>query len=189
MPSTSGSASSGPRAPSGPSRSSCSPSAASRRCARSRRPARPGGPFPTEGVSCSSRRRRREARRGRPRPRLLRRDGRQPRACPACRSRRSGGHRQVGHLPPARWDSARGRRRQRPRSGRKRDRCQSELLGHAARVRVLGLLREAAGLHAFVWPHTSQPGAGDAGASSSIAPAEGDLGMDWELEGDEFSEE
>ena len=58
---------------------------------------------------------------------------------------------------------------------------------------VLGPLREAAGLaRVFSRPHTSQPRSRrrrHRAVARSIAPAEGDLGMDWELEGDEFSEE
>jgi aspartate-semialdehyde dehydrogenase len=53
-------------------------------------------------------------------------------------------------------------------------------------------LHEAAGLvRVRLATYQSASGAGDAGIERlrSIGPAEGDLGMDWELEGDEFSEE
>jgi aspartate-semialdehyde dehydrogenase len=53
-------------------------------------------------------------------------------------------------------------------------------------------LHEAAGLvRVRLATYQSASGAGDAGIDRlrSIGPAEGDLGMDWELEGDEFSEE
>jgi aspartate-semialdehyde dehydrogenase len=57
---------------------------------------------------------------------------------------------------------------------------------------VLEPLREAAGLaRVRLATYQSASGAGDAGIERlrSIAPAEGDLGMDWELDGEEFSEE
>ena len=57
---------------------------------------------------------------------------------------------------------------------------------------VLEPLREAAGLaRVRLATYQSASGAGDAGIDRlrSIAPAEGDLGMDWELDGEEFSEE
>ena len=79
----------------------------SRRCARSRRPARPCGPFPTEGVSCSSRRRRR---------RLSPRATSTSPSSPSGRTPAASLSRMLfaaerwidksGHLPPARWDSA-----------------------------------------------------------------------------------
>jgi aspartate-semialdehyde dehydrogenase len=53
-------------------------------------------------------------------------------------------------------------------------------------------LHEAAGLaRVRLATYQSASGAGDAGIERlrSIGPAEGDLGMDWELDGDEFSEE
>jgi aspartate-semialdehyde dehydrogenase len=53
-------------------------------------------------------------------------------------------------------------------------------------------LHEAAGLACVrLATYQSASGAGDAGIERlrSISPAEGDLGMDWELAGDEFSEE
>jgi aspartate-semialdehyde dehydrogenase len=53
-------------------------------------------------------------------------------------------------------------------------------------------LRQAAGLaRVRLATYQSASGAGDAGIERlrSIGPAEGDLGMDWELEGEEFSEE
>jgi aspartate-semialdehyde dehydrogenase len=53
-------------------------------------------------------------------------------------------------------------------------------------------LHEAAGLaRVRLATYQSASGAGDAGIERlrSIAPAEGDLGMDWELDGEEFSEE
>ena len=57
---------------------------------------------------------------------------------------------------------------------------------------VLDPLREAAGLaRVRLATYQSASGAGDAGIERlrSLGPAEGNLGMDWELEGDEFSEE
>jgi aspartate-semialdehyde dehydrogenase len=57
---------------------------------------------------------------------------------------------------------------------------------------VLEPLREAAGLaRVRLATYQSASGAGDAGIERlrSLGSAEGDLGMDWELEGDEFSEE
>jgi aspartate-semialdehyde dehydrogenase len=57
---------------------------------------------------------------------------------------------------------------------------------------VLHPLREAAGLaRVRLATYQSASGAGDAGIERlrAIAPAEGNLGMDWELEGEEFSEE
>ena len=57
---------------------------------------------------------------------------------------------------------------------------------------VLQPLREAAGLaRVRLATYQSASGAGDAGIEKlrSIGPAEGNLGMDWELEGEEFSEE
>ena len=57
---------------------------------------------------------------------------------------------------------------------------------------VLQPLREAAGLaRVRLATYQSASGAGDAGIEKlrSIGPAEGDLGMDWELDGEEFSEE
>jgi aspartate-semialdehyde dehydrogenase len=57
---------------------------------------------------------------------------------------------------------------------------------------VLDPLREAAGLaRVRLATYQSASGAGDAGIERlrSIAPAEGNLGMDWELDGEEFSEE
>lgn len=53
-------------------------------------------------------------------------------------------------------------------------------------------LREAAGLvRVRLATYQSASGAGDAGIERlrGLAPAEGDLSMDWELEGEEFSEE
>jgi aspartate-semialdehyde dehydrogenase len=53
-------------------------------------------------------------------------------------------------------------------------------------------LHDAAGLaRVRLATYQSASGAGDAGIERlrSIGPAEGDLGMDWELDGDEFSEE
>jgi aspartate-semialdehyde dehydrogenase len=53
-------------------------------------------------------------------------------------------------------------------------------------------LHEAAGLaRVRLATYQSASGAGDAGIERlrSIGPAEGDLGMDWELDGEEFSEE
>jgi aspartate-semialdehyde dehydrogenase len=53
-------------------------------------------------------------------------------------------------------------------------------------------LHDAAGLaRVRLATYQSASGAGDAGIEKlrSVAPAEGDLGMDWELDGDEFSEE
>ena len=53
-------------------------------------------------------------------------------------------------------------------------------------------LEDAAGLaRARVATYQSMSGAGDAGIERlrRLAPAEGDLAMDWDLEGDEFSEE
>jgi aspartate-semialdehyde dehydrogenase len=53
-------------------------------------------------------------------------------------------------------------------------------------------LHEAAGLaRVRLATYQSASGAGDAGIERlrNIGPAEGDLGMDWELDGDEFSEE
>ncbi len=53
-------------------------------------------------------------------------------------------------------------------------------------------LRQAAGLaRVRLATYQSASGAGDAGIERlrSLAPAEGDLGMDWELDGEEFSEE
>jgi aspartate-semialdehyde dehydrogenase len=53
-------------------------------------------------------------------------------------------------------------------------------------------LHQAAGLaRVRLATYQSASGAGDAGIERlrSIGPAEGDLGMDWELDGDEFSEE
>jgi aspartate-semialdehyde dehydrogenase len=57
---------------------------------------------------------------------------------------------------------------------------------------VLEPLREAAGLaRVRLATYQSASGAGDAGIERlrSLGSAEGDLGMDWELEGDELSEE
>jgi aspartate-semialdehyde dehydrogenase len=57
---------------------------------------------------------------------------------------------------------------------------------------VLQPLREAAGLaRVRLATYQSASGAGDAGIEKlrSIGPAEGNLGMDWELDGEEFSEE
>jgi aspartate-semialdehyde dehydrogenase len=57
---------------------------------------------------------------------------------------------------------------------------------------VLEPLREAAGLaRVRLATYQSASGAGDSGIERlrSLGSAEGDLGMDWELEGDEFSEE
>jgi aspartate-semialdehyde dehydrogenase len=57
---------------------------------------------------------------------------------------------------------------------------------------VLEPLREAAGLaRVRLATYQSASGAGDAGIERlrKVAPAEGDLGMDWELDGEEFSEE
>jgi aspartate-semialdehyde dehydrogenase len=57
---------------------------------------------------------------------------------------------------------------------------------------VLEPLREAAGLaRVRLATYQSASGAGDAGIERlrSLGSAEGDLGMDWELEGEEFSEE
>ena len=57
---------------------------------------------------------------------------------------------------------------------------------------VLEPLRDAAGLaRVRLATYQSASGAGDAGIERlrSTAPAEGDLGMDWELDGEEFSEE
>jgi aspartate-semialdehyde dehydrogenase len=57
---------------------------------------------------------------------------------------------------------------------------------------VLAPLHEAAGLvRVRLATYQSMSGAGDAGIERlrTTAPAEGDLAMDWELEGDEFSEE
>jgi aspartate-semialdehyde dehydrogenase len=57
---------------------------------------------------------------------------------------------------------------------------------------VLEPLREAAGLaRVRLATYQSASGAGDAGIErlKKVAPAEGDLGMDWELDGEEFSEE
>ena len=57
---------------------------------------------------------------------------------------------------------------------------------------VLEPLREAAGLERVrLATYQSASGAGDAGIEKlrAIGPAEGNLGMDWELDGDEFSEE
>jgi aspartate-semialdehyde dehydrogenase len=57
---------------------------------------------------------------------------------------------------------------------------------------VLEPLREAAGLaRVRLATYQSASGAGDAGIDRlrGIAPTEGDLGMDWELDGEEFSEE
>ncbi|HEX5468612.1 MAG TPA: Asd/ArgC dimerization domain-containing protein [Gaiellaceae bacterium] len=57
---------------------------------------------------------------------------------------------------------------------------------------VLAPLHEAAGLvRVRLATYQSMSGAGDAGIERlrATAPAEGDLAMDWELEGDEFSEE
>jgi aspartate-semialdehyde dehydrogenase len=57
---------------------------------------------------------------------------------------------------------------------------------------VLEPLREAAGLaRVRLATYQSASGAGDAGIERlrSLGSAEGDLGMDWDLEGDEFSEE
>ena len=57
---------------------------------------------------------------------------------------------------------------------------------------VLRPLQEAAGLaRVRLATYQSASGAGDAGIERllSLGPAEGDLGMDWELEGEEFSEE
>jgi aspartate-semialdehyde dehydrogenase len=57
---------------------------------------------------------------------------------------------------------------------------------------VLDPLREAAGLaRVRLATYQSASGAGDAGIERlrSLGPAEGNLGMDWELEGEEFSEE
>jgi aspartate-semialdehyde dehydrogenase len=53
-------------------------------------------------------------------------------------------------------------------------------------------LHDAAGLaRVRLATYQSASGAGDAGIEKlrSVAPAEGDLGMDWELDGEEFSEE
>jgi aspartate-semialdehyde dehydrogenase len=53
-------------------------------------------------------------------------------------------------------------------------------------------LHEAAGLaRVLLATYQSMSGAGDAGIEKlrTTAPAEGDLGMDWDLDGDEFSEE
>jgi aspartate-semialdehyde dehydrogenase len=57
---------------------------------------------------------------------------------------------------------------------------------------VLKPLHEAAGLaRVHVATYQSASGAGDAGIERlrATAPAEGDLSMDWDLDGDEFSEE
>ncbi|HXV58250.1 MAG TPA: Asd/ArgC dimerization domain-containing protein [Gaiellaceae bacterium] len=57
---------------------------------------------------------------------------------------------------------------------------------------VLGPLEEAAGLaRVRLATYQSASGAGDAGIERlrSLGPAEGDLSMDWELQGEEFSEE
>ena len=57
---------------------------------------------------------------------------------------------------------------------------------------VLQPLRETAGLtRVRLATYQSASGAGDAGIEKlrAIGPAEGNLGMDWELDGDEFSEE
>ncbi|HXV96224.1 MAG TPA: Asd/ArgC dimerization domain-containing protein [Gaiellaceae bacterium] len=57
---------------------------------------------------------------------------------------------------------------------------------------VLQPLREAAGLaRVRLATYQSASGAGDAGIERlrAIGPAEGNLGMDWELDGEEFSEE
>ena len=57
---------------------------------------------------------------------------------------------------------------------------------------VLQPLREAAGLaRVRLATYQSASGAGDAGIEKlrAIGPAEGNLGMDWELDGEEFSEE
>ena len=57
---------------------------------------------------------------------------------------------------------------------------------------VLQPLREAAGLaRVRLATYQSASGAGDAGIEKlrAIGPAEGDLGMDWPLDGEEFSEE
>jgi aspartate-semialdehyde dehydrogenase len=57
---------------------------------------------------------------------------------------------------------------------------------------VLKPLHEAAGLvRVRLATYQSMSGAGDGGIEKlrSLAPAEGDLAMDWELDGDEFSEE
>lgn len=57
---------------------------------------------------------------------------------------------------------------------------------------ALGPLREAAGLaRVRLATYQSASGAGDAGIERlrDLAPAEGDLSMDWEFEGEEFSEE
>ena len=57
---------------------------------------------------------------------------------------------------------------------------------------VLEPLREAAGLaRVRLATYQSASGAGDAGIEQlrAIGPAEGNLGMDWELDGEEFSEE
>jgi aspartate-semialdehyde dehydrogenase len=57
---------------------------------------------------------------------------------------------------------------------------------------VLEPLRKAAGLaRVRLATYQSASGAGDAGIEKlrAIGPAEGNLGMDWELDGDEFSEE
>jgi aspartate-semialdehyde dehydrogenase len=57
---------------------------------------------------------------------------------------------------------------------------------------VLEPLRESAGLaRVRLATYQSASGAGDAGVERlrSLGAAEGDLGMDWELEGEEFSEE
>ena len=57
---------------------------------------------------------------------------------------------------------------------------------------VLQPLREAAGLaRVRLATYQSASGAGDAGIETlrAIGPTEGDLGMDWELDGEEFSEE
>jgi aspartate-semialdehyde dehydrogenase len=57
---------------------------------------------------------------------------------------------------------------------------------------VLGPLHEAAGLERVrLATYQSVSGAGDAGIErlKALAPTDGDLGMDWDLAGDEFSEE
>jgi aspartate-semialdehyde dehydrogenase len=57
---------------------------------------------------------------------------------------------------------------------------------------VLQPLREAAGLaRVRLATYQSASGAGDAGIEKlrAVGPAEGNLGMDWELDGEEFSEE
>ena len=57
---------------------------------------------------------------------------------------------------------------------------------------VLEPLREAAGLaRVRLATYQSASGAGDAGIERlrSLVPSQGDLGMDWELDGEEFSEE